>query len=191
MTDLDTTTLGDYLEALSARSATPGGGSLAALNAAQAFALTMMVAEFSAAKFRSRVEELGRRRDALLQAAEDDIAAFNHVMEHWKADHSREKAAALLRAAEVPKRIVELGIPLVDLLGQLRREGNRRLASDVAIAADLLRTALFASDLHIRINLAQLDEGSVPSFHRALVASGDAQSSLARIAAEVKKALPG
>lgn len=191
MTDLDTTTLGDYLEALSARSATPGGGSLAALNAAQAFALTMMVAEFSAAKFRSRIEELGRGRDALLQAAEDDIAAFNHVMEHWKAGHSREKATALLRAAEVPKRIVELGIPLVDLLGQLRREGNRRLASDVAIAADLLRTALFASDLHIRINLAQLDEDSVRSFHRALVASGDAQSSLARIAAEVKKALPG
>lgn len=188
-TDLDKATLGDYLKALSARAATPGGGAVAALNAAEAVALMMMVAEYSGAAFKPRLAELGERRDALVKAAEEDMAAFKHVMKHWNASNAGKKSAALIRAANAPRQVVELCDPLAALLEQLHLEGNQNLASDVAIAADLLRTALFACDLNMLINLSQLDEKSAREFAPALAASGDAQAGLAKIAAQVRQAL--
>jgi formiminotetrahydrofolate cyclodeaminase len=83
---LHTTSLKPWLNALAAKSSTPGGGNVAAVLGAQASALTSMVCRFSSdARIDEQlIKELDRTRDQFLTLADADSAAFDELMLSYK-----------------------------------------------------------------------------------------------------------
>ena len=193
MNNLKAARLDAYLEALSAKTSTPGGGAVAALNAAEAAALTLMMLAYSRTGSNATLKsaKVRQARNRLVKLADDDMAAFGQVMKVWKSESNDKNAlkTALIEAAAVPARVIDEGCRLVDALLLLHEAGNKRLLSDLAIAADLLRTALAASDLNIYINLANLSAKDARDLAPTLKKSGKAQARLSDIVADVTASL--
>lgn len=165
MTKTGSLTLDDYIRAIAARNSTPGGGSVAAVNAAEGCALVAMVARFT----KDDMTEVAERADGscqqLLQLSDADEAAFDGVMKAYRGDADLE--AALRLAAEVPLQVLAVIRQHLPDLGILVEEGNPNLITDVGIAAGLFRTAMESCRLNVLINTASMqDKGAIPAFNQ-------------------------
>ncbi len=185
MTGISTQTIDDFLGDLASRSSTPGGGSLAAINAAEAAALMAMVIEFSGEDLKAHLAGVKDTIEYFKQLADDDITAFRNVMKFWKDGSPEEQANAALEAAEVPRRLINIANELLPIIVQLADRGNKNLISDVAIAADLLVSVFRASDLNILINLPQRPE----AFEAAMSTSASAQRQLTDLSQAIRESL--
>ncbi len=170
MTELAQTSLTDYIAALAARKSTPGGGSVAAITAAQAAALIQMVANFSsdsddlpdAGQVIERViNNATRAREQFLLLAEQDMVAFQQVMQAYRGKDEAALQAALAAAAGVPITVIEGCVALLEDVTLIARIGNQKLSTDTAIAADLLASAIRSSELNVLINLKQISDPAV------------------------------
>src|SRR5207249_3308487 len=122
------TTVGQFLEAVSAHNVAPGGGSVAALTGAAAMALGVMVAgrlleketqPQKVATLRAKRDLLVQLRDRLQAAIREDAAAYNAVLQSSKRPMlDPERGAALQQslnvAIAVPLAIMEPAVPGVD-----------------------------------------------------------------------------
>lgn len=165
-----------FLDDLASGTPTPGGGAVAALSGAMAAGLLTMVcdltigkkqyAEFEdeACKLRERAEGL---RAELQKLAQADVDAFNRLMAAFKLPRTTDADAASRRAAiqkvtrqatEVPLAVARACAALLPLCAPLARGGNRNAASDVGVAALMLRSAVPSALLNVEINLAVLED---------------------------------
>jgi formiminotetrahydrofolate cyclodeaminase len=180
----------DFLTALAARVPAPGGGSSAALHAAQAAALVAMVARYSEGpRYADHAEAIRRVRDAAdglrenaLALAEDDAAAFTAVTEAYRlpkataaeaAERSAAIAAAVLRAARPPAFVVGVAARVLDLAEELLPIGNRNVVSDVAAAAEAARAAATTARVNVEINLVGITDAQARSELLAAAGSVD------------------
>ena len=149
--------LPEFLDALAAPTATPGGGSAAAAAAAMAAALGAMVTQL--AKQDSGPFEDDRRFFA--EAVDRDAGAFEHVMAAYKRPKSERGPfveEALHGAAEVPLEVLERAASMEARLASL--EVPARFKSDLAVAKALVLAAKMGALENVRINLESiLDEG--------------------------------
>ena len=148
-------TLQEYLASLAAGTSTPGGGSAAAITGAQGCALLSMVCEFT--RNDERLIELAQQcssvRNSFIQLADQDIEAFEEVMNQYRLDRSgKAYQSALHRAVEVPLLVMKEAASLVDTAEYLETAGNRLLISDVAIGANLLAAAMHSATVNVYIN---------------------------------------
>jgi glutamate formiminotransferase/formiminotetrahydrofolate cyclodeaminase len=147
--------LTEFLDALAAGTATPGGGSASAAAAAMAAALGAMVAKL--AKMDSSSFEEDRR--FFTEAVDRDSEAFQHVMAAYKKPKD-ERAPfveeALHEAAEVPLQVVERVSAMLARLEGLQIPA--RFASDLAVAKELSRAAKAGGLENVRINLASIKD---------------------------------
>jgi formiminotetrahydrofolate cyclodeaminase len=154
--------LNEFLEALAAPSATPGGGSASAAAGAMAAALGAMVAAL--AKRDGREFEADRK--FLSDAVDRDSQAFNRVMAAYripKAERTPHVEEALHHAATVPMEVAERAFALDRRLAALQRETPARFSSDLETGRVLARAAVAGALANVRINLESItDEG----FHR-------------------------
>jgi methenyltetrahydrofolate cyclohydrolase len=154
-----TDSIEDHLTSLAARVPAPGGGASAGLHAAQAAALVATVARYSdgerfaahattIAATRDRADEL---REVALALAERDgevcgavtaAYALPHADDDERERRSAAVADALLVAARVPVRLIEVADAILRLAERLRAIGNRTVITDVAAAAESLRAAV-------------------------------------------------
>lgn len=165
-----TDSIEDYLTSLAARVESPGGGSGAALHAAQAAALIAAVARYSdGERFAGHAETISMaceqaeqlREAALALAAGDDQAsdavAMAHALPGADEDEHRRRSAALaqasLRAGRVPVRLIEISERILRLAETLRSIGNRSMISDVAAAAEAVRAAVGTARVLVERNL--------------------------------------
>ena len=185
--------LADYLDQLAKRTPTPGGGAAAAVSAAQGAALVCMVAGFTKDHHDETAGIISRAKDAVgsfAGLADDDTKAFGKVMAAFKAKDKTTLDEALIEAATVPSTLIDLAVSLLDDLATLSRIGNPNLISDVAIAAELLKTGMVSAELNILINLRQLSgEVDTTAFSDRLAALPGHYSRLDRVAAEIKLGL--
>ena len=165
-----------FLDQLASAAPTPGGGSAAALTGAMAAGLISMVcnltigkrqyAEFEpeALALRERAEALRAELQGLAQA---DVEAFNRLSAAYKLPRTTDADAATRQAAiqnatklatEAPLRTARTVADLLPLCAPLARSGNRLLASDIGVAALLIRSAVPAALLNVEINLGALDD---------------------------------
>jgi formiminotetrahydrofolate cyclodeaminase len=196
-------TIETFLTQLAARVPGPGGGATAALHAAQAAALVAMVARYSdSAKYAAHAETMAavtttadELRGSALTLAEDDAQAFTAVTRAYglpkanSADvalRSAAIAAALVDAARVPARVVEVADRALALAEQLLPIGNRNVISDVAAAADAARAAATTARVNVEINLAGI---TTPEIRRELTAAVDVVDDLAVRAEKVTAAV--
>jgi methenyltetrahydrofolate cyclohydrolase len=187
-----------YLDDLGSSAPAPGGGSVAALHAAQAAALVCMVCNLTIGRERFAEAEPTMRRTlqeaTALQAealslADDDAAAFSAVTAAYRLPRATEEETAaraaavqeaLRRAADVPLRTAAAAARVVELCAGILDGANPNLVSDVGVAAASAAAAIDSAALNVEVNLAGLE-------NRELVASAtsalDAHRAAARAAA--------
>ena len=167
--------LGEWLDALSARTASPSGGSAAAVALAAAAALASMAARFSRTSLPDAdvlVSTAEAARARALELAAQDEAAFGAVST-GDAGH----AAALLRVATVPLEMVRLAAEMGPVLVRLAREGNERLRGDATVGIELLKAGAAGAAELVRIDAGALDDATR---QRLLESLDEAERRLAR-----------
>ncbi|MGH3952255.1 MAG: cyclodeaminase/cyclohydrolase family protein [Pseudonocardiaceae bacterium] len=163
-------TMNDFLTTLAARVPAPGGGTTAALHAAQAAALLGMVSRYSNggsyAEHADTIDGIVLGSDQLrmhaLRLAEKDAAAFTAVSKAYalpkgtdadKNARSQAIADALLGACQPPAEVIEAAADVVSLAERLLPIGNRNVITDVAAAAEAARAAATTARVNIEVNL--------------------------------------
>jgi formiminotetrahydrofolate cyclodeaminase len=169
-------TVRDLTERLASRAPTPGGGSASALGGALGAALVEMVCELTVG--RPEYEDVdpiarqigaaaGELRVALLDAAQEDAAAYDAVAEarrlpretdDQKAARKSAIAQASVAATEVPLRVIRLSLDVLDVAARMASIGNRNAVSDAGVAALFAAAAARGAALNVAINVPALPE---------------------------------
>jgi glutamate formiminotransferase / formiminotetrahydrofolate cyclodeaminase len=174
-----------FVDELSTDSPAPGGGSVAALSAAQAAALVAMVGNLTVGKkgyegVRDRVmaiaEEAQELKDALLDAMDRDTAAFDRVMsafglpkatDEQRGVRDRAIAEATREATRVPLAVLERASRVLELAAEVGEIGNANSLSDAGVAVLCGAAGAEGAYYNVLINLAalaELDASAEPDF---------------------------
>ncbi|XP_041591227.1 formimidoyltransferase-cyclodeaminase isoform X1 [Vulpes lagopus] len=167
-----------FVRAVGARSAAPGGGSVAAASAALGAALASMAGlmtygrrqfEHLDATVRRLVPPFHAAAAALTELVDADARAFRAYLEATKLPKSTEeerdtRAAALQeglrQAVAVPLALADTVASLWPALQELARCGNLACRSDLQVAAKALETGVFGAYFNVLINLKDItDDG--------------------------------
>jgi glutamate formiminotransferase / formiminotetrahydrofolate cyclodeaminase len=161
--------LNEFLDALAAPTATPGGGSASAAAAAMGAGLGAMVTKL--AKQQSSAFEEDRR--FFTEAVDRDSEAFQQVMAAYKRPKDERAPfveAALHGAAEVPLQVLERASAMLARLDALQIPV--RFGSDLVVAKALTSAAKTGALENVNINLESIKDQafreSVQSRLRAL-----------------------
>ncbi len=170
-------TLDEFLEKLASGSATPGGGSAAALTGAMAAGLVSMVCNLTLGKdayseFENLNHDSLRKSQELIRdlklCAENDIAAYNRVMSAFKIPKSQEDRSEKIQesyknAVIPPEQTVENCLEVLKLARELINKSNRNASSDLYSAIFLAKAAISCAIENVEINLALIKD---PEFLR-------------------------
>ncbi len=163
-------TVDEYLNSLAAKTPAPGGGAVAATTTASAAALALMALNYSIGKktlseFSDLHEEafaaLNKLKAEAIALGDADAKAFEQLSSLWglTEDDPKRKADwdnAVKCAIEVPKRVMAVGIDILNLIKRLNGAIVSNLRSDAAIAALLAEAGIKSAAWNVRINLPLL-----------------------------------
>lgn len=154
----------------------PGGGSIAALNAAIAASLLSMVANLTIGKKRyadvndrmeELVPELNKYKDEFVEGIDKDSDSFNGVIaamklpketEEEKKARSEKIQEGYKEAIAVPLGLGTKVVELYDYARELAETGNTNAITDVAVAAINIKAAVEGAFLNVIINLNSLKD---------------------------------
>lgn len=170
--NIGSTTFDGLLDAIGAKSPTPGGGAVTSAVGALASALGRMVVEYSKGRkeFASQAGEHGRMLDVLdrarwlmLELAAEDMRAYgvlNEAMKLPKDDASRAGAveSAARGALQPPLATMGACVDLLRWFEALAPISNPFLRSDLGIAAILVEATARASRWNVAVNAPFLPE---------------------------------
>jgi glutamate formiminotransferase/formiminotetrahydrofolate cyclodeaminase len=177
------------LDAVGAPTATPGGGSVAALAGALAASLGQMVAGLARKKkshaahvdeLSAAITELDQVARALATAMDLDAASYDSVLNAYKLPKgSPEEEAhreamitqAMTLAAEVPMGVAELVAKLFDRLGQLEPITPASMKSDLQVARMMAVAAAHGALANVEINLESLTDEAFLAGMRSRIAA--------------------
>ncbi|GAC1321167.1 MAG: cyclodeaminase/cyclohydrolase family protein [Chloroflexota bacterium] len=166
----------EFLESLSSADPVPGGGSVAALDAALAASLLAMVANLTlgrkryadvqdqVAEVRGAARDLRDRAVQLVQHDSDAYRAVSEAMalpkdtDEGRAARARRVQDALQRAVDPPLDTMGVAHSVLALAQRLVIVGNRSAISDVGTAALAARSAYQAALLNVEINLHSITD---------------------------------
>ena len=161
----------DLLAAFGSNDPTPGGGSASALASAVGVSLLMMVAglpktragsDEDQAALQAATQALSGLRQSLTEAIDADTAAYESVVAAYRmpkasVDEQQERKRAIQRAlggaTEVPLGVMRLSAQALEQAAVVAAHGNRAAASDVGVAAALLRAGATGARLNVETNL--------------------------------------
>lgn len=160
-------TVRELLDAVAARTPSPGGGAVAALVTALAAALAGMAARFGDpdSTAAAQADALRARAAPLADADATAYAAFLTALRLPRDNPARSGSVARTRdgASAVPTEVAEIASAVSELGGTLARDGNPNLRGD-ATAAALLAAAAAVSAAEL---VAANTTGSDPRTDRA------------------------
>ncbi|HVZ93797.1 MAG TPA: cyclodeaminase/cyclohydrolase family protein [Phycisphaerales bacterium] len=179
------------LDAIAARTPTPGGGAAAAMAGELACALASMVVNYSIGRkdlaaheteLRAALATLAIERSAMEHLAAEDARAYgemNEAMQLPKGSPERpgRLAEAALAATRPPMDVLRRSVALLELFEELCTITNRNLRSDLAIAAVLAESAGRSAAWNIRANLPSLERAEADAI-------GQGTDKLLRLAGE-------
>ncbi|GAB6008636.1 cyclodeaminase/cyclohydrolase family protein [Dysgonomonas reticulitermitis] len=168
--------LKDFLAKTAGSDPVPGGGSVAALNAALASALTEMVANLTIGKKKYEEKEDLMRRIAssasnymasFVRDIDADSEAYNKVFEAFKlpketdeekAERTKEIQAATKQAAEIPMEVARKALDMMDIIATVAENGNQNAITDACVSMMTARTAVLGALLNVKINLSSIKD---------------------------------
>jgi len=166
----------NFLDDLSSKSPTPGGGSVAALSGATAAALVSMVCNLSIGKksCESNKDELEqilahseKLRELFSELIDQDVEAFDDVMNAFRMSKNDDEEKllrnealnhSLQKATYVPIRTMEHGAEILTLAHRAAQICNRNVISDAGVAAIMAESAVHSAYFNVAINLENIDE---------------------------------
>lgn len=171
------TSVHDFIEQLSSGEPVPGGGSVAALQAALAASLLAMVCNLTLgrkkyAAVEIEVHEILTRalalRDRAAALVDEDAAAYAAVATAMAMPRTTDEETytrrdqvqnALKAAALPPLETMRVAGEALELTRRLVDIGNTNAISDVGVAALAGRAAFHAARLNVEINLTSVQDG--------------------------------
>jgi len=191
----------------------PGGGSVAALCAAQAAALVAMVANLTVGKggyegvqdrVKAIAEEAQALKDALLDAMDQDTAAFDRVMvafglpkatDEQRSARELAVAEATRGATRVPLAVLEQAERVLGLAAEVGEIGNTNSLSDAGVAVLCAGAGAEGAYYNVLINLValvDLDASAEPGFAaQARQRAAELMAACEERAAAAKRAIRG
>ena len=176
-------TIQDFCDKLASNSPAPGGGSAAALESAMGIALVDMVASLSIGKkkyaeYLKEIEttknEAAILRSKLIENVDTDKDAFDKVSaalsmakdtEKEKADRQSALEEALKRCTESPFEIMCNSLHGLEAAKRLVGKSNASAASDLGVAALMLKSAAQSAWLNILINISAITDKEFASHY--------------------------
>ncbi|HEX9752281.1 MAG TPA: cyclodeaminase/cyclohydrolase family protein [Methyloceanibacter sp.] len=176
MTQIKDTEVEKFLDALASQSATPGGGSAAAIIGAMGAALVSMICNLTIGKKKyadvepEMKEVLGKAealRHKLTGMIEDDVKAFDAVMgaygmaketDQQKAARDKAIQAALKQATDVPMRCCHAAREVIDLGAIAADKGNLNVISDAGVGVLAAYAALRSAALNVFTNARMIND---------------------------------
>lgn len=168
--------INQFMDELASSAPAPGGGSVAALAGAMGAALVSMVCNLTIGKkkyadveeeIKAILEQSETLRREFLNLLEADVAAYTKVSEAMKMPREteeqkvvREEALdkALKEATEVPLRVAEACVKVIDLCRPVAEKGNVNAVSDAGVAVVMAEAGLRSAALNVLINLGWLKD---------------------------------
>ncbi len=190
-----------FLDAVAEPTATPGGGSVAALAGALAASLGQMVAGLSRKKksqaayveqLSAAVIELRAAAERLTQAIDGDAASYEAVMAAYRLpketsgeQRHREEAIqqATRGAAEVPLRVAEAAVELFERLGQLESITAASMLSDLRVGRLMAATAARGALENVATNLESITDAAYVAAMQERAAALEARLASSPVAA--------
>lgn len=166
----------DFLAKTAGSDPVPGGGSIAALNAAIASALTEMVANLTIGKKKYEDKEgLMRKivaitenyRASFMKDIDADSEAYNNVFaafklpketDEEKTERNNQIQEATKIAAEIPMEVARKAVDIMDVIAQVADQGNQNAITDACVAIMTARTAAISAILNVKINLSSIKD---------------------------------
>ena len=140
--------LKEFLDAVPARTAAPGGGAVAAVAGALAAGLVAMAARFAPDDWERRAEVVGRAeelRARLEPLADADAEAYSAFLAE-RTPESEERIVA------IPYEIATLSAEVGELARLVAVEGNPRVSGDASAAIDLAAAAAAIAARMVAVN---------------------------------------
>ena len=183
--NLSNLTVKAFLDELASDSPAPGGGSVAAISGALGAALISMVCNLTQGKkgydeVQGEIQGLLSQSEALRQELtgllEADVAAYTaysqasklpRETEEQKAERAKAVQMALVNATDVPMRIAEAAVKVMDLCMPTAIKGNKFAVSDAGVAVLMAEAALRSAALNVLINLGSIKDEAFVAQKRA------------------------
>ncbi|SJM93081.1 Methenyltetrahydrofolate cyclohydrolase [Crenothrix polyspora] len=165
-----------FLDDLASKSATPGGGSVAALMGAQSAALVSMVCNLTIGKpkyaevetdMQALLEKSEALRDRLTGMIKADVDVFNRLMAAYslpkESDAEKQQRSAAIQlvlkeATEVPLNCASACAEAVKLSQIAAQKGSIAVISDAGVAVMAAYAGLKSAALNVYINTASLKD---------------------------------
>ncbi len=165
-----------FLEQLSSKSPTPGGGGAAGLGGAIGASLGEMVVNLTLGKKRyahveedmqSFLEKLEVLKSEFLKLADEDEVVFAPLAAAYglPAGTDEEKKhkdevleTHLLAATLVPLTVMERALEALDIMEVLAEKGSRLAVSDVGVGVQFIRSALLGAKMNVSINTKSMKQ---------------------------------
>lgn len=159
-----------FLEQLSSKSPTPGGGGAAGLGGAAGAALGEMVVNLTLGKKRyaqveeemqNLLEKLEHLKKEFLRLADEDEVVFAPLAAAYSLPSGTEEEkkykdevleSHLLAATLVPLTVMERAAETLEIMDTLAEKGSRMAVSDVGVGVQFLRSALLGAKMNVSIN---------------------------------------
>ncbi|MFQ5885455.1 MAG: cyclodeaminase/cyclohydrolase family protein [Thermoplasmata archaeon] len=166
----------EFLKSVSASSATPGGGSAAAMCGALSASLSTMVCNLTIGKdkykdVREEMERVlaysSRLVERLTELIDEDAEAYKSVTaalrlpketEEEKAKRIEAMQSAFRRAIAVPHEVMELALEAMRMAHTVARKGNEGAVSDSGSGAMMAYAALHAASMNVKMNLKEIED---------------------------------
>jgi formiminotetrahydrofolate cyclodeaminase len=176
MTQIKETAIENFLDALASQSATPGGGSAAAIIGAMGAALVSMVCNLTIGKKKyadveGEMKVVLRNAEAvrlrLMGMIQDDVKAFDMVMGAYglpketdaeKAEREKAIQAALKQATDVPLACARAAREVIDLAAIASEKGNLNVISDAGVGVLAGYAALRSAALNVFTNARMITD---------------------------------
>ncbi|WP_087142812.1 methenyltetrahydrofolate cyclohydrolase, partial [Crenothrix polyspora] len=174
--EIKDTAIDVFLDELASKSATPGGGSVAALMGAQAAALISMVCNLTIGKPKYAEVETDMHallvksealREKLTHMIKADVDVFNHLMavygmpKETDAEKNRRSAAiqtVLKDATDVPLTCARACAEAINLSQIAAQKGSVAVISDAGVATMAAYAGLKSAALNVYINTGSLKD---------------------------------
>ena len=176
MSELIDKSMKSFLDELASSAPTPGGGSVAALSGALGAALISMVSNLTIGKEKyasvqdeitALLDESEKLRVSLDDLFQEDVEAYTRLSQTMKMPRETEEQKnvratamqkALKDASDVPMRIAEKCVEVMDLCRPAAEKGNINAVSDVGVGILMAEAGLRSAALNVLINLGMIKD---------------------------------
>jgi len=168
--------IASFLDQLASSAPTPGGGSVAALSGTLGAALISMVSNLTVGKekYADVQDEIAvmlqnseTLRRKLTELVEEDIAVYTELSQTMKMPRDTKEQKnirtksmdkALKAATDVPLRVAEACVSVMELCRSAAEKGNANVISDVGVGILLAEAGLRSAALNVLVNLGWIKD---------------------------------